>query len=115
MFRLAFLAILLALPAAAQDLARVAERQAFLDAVAGRDLSRLGITVQVQPDGRITGSAFGAPVTGSWEWQDGFFCREMSWGPREWARNCQAVYLGGDTVRFIADRGRGDTADLSLD
>lgn len=110
---IAFLA-LLALPAAAQDLSRITDRPAFLDRVGGRDLSRLGITVQVRPDGRITGRAFGGRVTGSWEWRDGFFCREMSWGSSSWARDCQAVYMGGGTVRFVADRGRGDSADLSV-
>lgn len=115
MLRLSALLLALALPAAAQDLARVTDRQAFLSRVGGQDLSRMGITVQVQPDGSITGSAFGAPVTGSWEWTEGFFCRQMSWGPREWERNCQAVYTDGATVRFVADRGEGDTADLTLE
>lgn len=114
MFRLLLLLALIALPVYAQDLNRVTDRQEFLDQVSGRTMNRLGIGVQVTPDGTITGRAFGSGVTGSWEWQDGFFCREMSWGSRSWDWNCQAVYIGGDTVRFVADRGQGDTADLSL-
>ncbi len=115
MFRIAATLLIFALPAAAQTFERVTDRAAFLDAVTGRTLSRLGIGLVVTPGGDIAGRAFGGRVTGSWEWRDGFFCREMSWGRSSWEWNCQAVYLDGDTVRFVADRGRGDTADLGLD
>ena len=114
MFRIVFALLCLALPASAQDLTRVTDRAAFESRVIGQDLSRLGITVRVRPGGVIAGSAFGGEVTGSWDWQDGFFCREMSWGSRSWDWNCQAVYIGVDTVRFIADRGQGDSADLTI-
>ncbi len=115
MFRAAAILLLLTLPAAAQTFERLTDRAAFLDAVAGRTLTRLGIGLQVTPGGDITGRAFGGRVSGAWEWRDGFFCREMRWGSRSWDWNCQAVYLGGGTVRFVADRGQGDTADLGLD
>lgn len=115
MMRLFPILALVALPAAAQNLYRVTDRAVFLDRVEGRTLSRLGIGVEVTREGSISGRAFGGRVTGSWEWQDGYFCREMSWGNSSWDWNCQAVYIGGDTVRFVADRGQGDTADLSLD
>ncbi|WP_422071124.1 dihydrodipicolinate reductase [Tranquillimonas rosea] len=94
---------------------QVSERATFLDIVQGRELSRLGVSLRVTPDGRITGSALGFDVTGSWEWRNGYFCRTIDYGSGRLPNNCQVVLVnGGGTVRFIADQGQGDSADLSL-
>lgn len=104
--------VCLAAPLAAQE--RIGTRDAFVERVAGRELTRLGIGMTVTPDGAIAGNAFGGAVRGSWTWEGGFFCREMAWGDRQWPRNCQLVQIEGDRVRFVADRGEGDSVYLSL-
>lgn len=87
----------------------------FVALVQGKTLTRFGVSLVVGSDGTIQGRAFGRPVTGNWDWSnDGFFCREMSFGQRNIPRNCQRVLVQGTTVRFIADRGAGDQADLQL-
>lgn len=101
-------------PAAAQEFGTITTRQDFVSAVAGRELKRLGITVGVTPSGGIEGRAFGARVTGAWDWQDGYFCRDLYWGSRNLGPNCQVVRLSGNTIRFISDRGKGRSADLTL-
>ncbi|QFU09878.1 hypothetical protein PARPLA_00559 [Rhodobacteraceae bacterium THAF1] len=106
--------VALAAPAVAQDLPRIETRDAFIGTVAGKTLTTSGISIQATPGGQITGRGLGFNVTGSWTWQDGYFCREMSVAIRSWDMNCQAVYSDGASVRFIADRGQGDTADLSI-
>ncbi len=110
------LAALLASPAAAQGWSQVADKAQFVALVQDRDLRMplFGITLQVRPDGGITGRASGREVTGSWSWEDGFFCREMAWGGREFAANCQVVETTGDRIRFVADRGAGSAADFGL-
>ena len=107
--------ISLAVPAMAQDLPRIDTKQAFLNTVAGKTLTRSGISIQATPGGAITGRGLGFEVSGSWSWQDGYFCREMSVAIRSWDMNCQAVYSDGTTVTFIADRGQGDRAQLRID
>ena len=98
-----------------QAFTAVDREDGFLGLVTGKELTRLGITLIVTPDGAITGRAFGRDVTGRWDWSDdGFFCREMRFGQRPIPRNCQQVLVNGATLRFIADRGTGDTADLRL-
>ena len=105
--------LLLLLPgiAGAQE-DRITTRGDFLDRVAGRPLSRLGIGIRVTPGGQITGNAFGATVTGSWEWSGRMFCREMAWGSRSWDRECQAVFLREGRVYFQARDG--DSVYLNL-
>ncbi len=103
--------------AAAEDFVPVTEVDRFLALVEGREL-RLplaGITLVVTPDGRIDGTAGGWDVTGSWDWQDGHFCREMDWSGTEIAYNCQLVEARGtDRMRFTVDRGTGRAATFRL-
>lgn len=106
---------LLVAPVAAQaEFAPVSERARFVSLIEGRDLTRFGIRLEVTPDGRIRGRAFGRDVTGAWRWAGGYFCRDLYWGRMELGANCQAVRTHGDTVRFISDQGNGQFADLYL-
>ncbi len=107
---------LTALPAWADGYERVAPREDFVSAVDGREMriGLLGITLNVRADGTISGNAMGWPVTGSWDWQDGFFCREMDWSGTPVPYNCQLVERRGDDIRFTVDKGKGDSARFAL-
>lgn len=109
-------ALLAAAPAVAQEAKPITNRDAFVSLVEGRDLTRLGISLNVTRDGRITGRALGRPVSGTWEWQGNYFCRVLKWGGKVIdAYNCQAVQLEGAGLRFTSDRGAGDSARLAFD
>jgi hypothetical protein len=110
----AALAIAAPAPVLAENFATVSEREQFVRIVAGRALTRLGISVDVTATGQIGGRAFGYPVSGVWQWSDGYFCRDLYWGSDHLGPNCQVVRVRGDTIRFIADRGQGQSADLTL-
>ncbi|MGR3503453.1 dihydrodipicolinate reductase [Pseudaestuariivita sp.] len=114
------LGVCLALAASAAtataSMAKIDTRAQFLDALSGKSL-RIGIyglSLDVQPGGKIVGRAVGRPVTGDWAWQDGYFCRTIFWGEREIPYNCQRVDYDGDTMRFTSDRGAGRSADFNL-
>ena len=66
--------------AASQQLTVVSSRDAFVSLIDGRELRRFGITLTVTADGQIVGRAFGYDVVGAWEWEDGYFCRDLFWG-----------------------------------
>ena len=103
-----------AAPAAAEAVARIEKRDDFVSLVSGRALTRFGISLIVSPDGAIEGRAFGRKVTGAWRWDGGFFCRDLAFGEESLEPNCQVVERRGETLRFIADRGAGEHADLRL-
>ena len=111
---LAVLSTLIAAPALADGFAKVSNRSDFVSLVDGRDLKRFGIKLNVLPNGQITGDAFGRDVVGAWEWNKGYFCRDLFWGKRDLGPNCQAVKVQGGKIRFIADRGNGEFADFAL-
>ncbi|ABD56955.1 hypothetical protein [Jannaschia sp. CCS1] len=110
---LAALAAIAPLPALA-ELARITDRAAFINTVQGRELSRLGVTLRVAPNGSISGRALGRDVTGTWVWESGMFCRTLDAGDRQFARNCQVVSVDGSSIRFHADQGTGDIADFRI-
>lgn len=119
MFRIAFaLAMVSALPVLAADFAPVKEKAEFVSLINGRDL-RIGmfaLTLTLSADGRIEGSALGSPITGSWAWKDGYFCREMDWSGTEISYNCQLVEVrDNNRMRFTVDRGEGDSASFDLE
>ena len=111
---LAALAMTLATPAMAFD--PVTDRSTFESLIVNRDLrmALFGVTLEVRPDGTIGGEAQGWPITGTWSWQDGYFCREMDWGGTAIPYNCQLVEAAGSQVRFTVDRGAGRSATFAI-
>ena len=93
---------------------KVNSKSEFMQIVNGKDLRLTGIRINLTADGAIVGRAFGTPVTGSWNWQDSYFCRTLYWGTRDLGQNCQEVSINGDRIRFQSDRGAGRYADLNL-
>ncbi|OYX24090.1 MAG: hypothetical protein B7Z10_09905 [Rhodobacterales bacterium 32-66-7] len=110
-------ALALPLPVAASDFLVVSDRGEFLSLVQDRELrlAMLGLSLSVKPDGTIEGQALGSEVTGTWAWQDGFFCREMAWNGKAVPYNCQVVEVkDAASLRFTSDQGKGDSAVFQL-
>jgi len=117
MRHIAFCAATLCLTASAvAAFDRISDRGSFMEAVGGKDL-RIGIyglTLNVLDNGVISGRAVGYDITGSWSWEDGFFCRDMDWSGYPIEYNCQLVEVDGDRIRFTVDQGAGDDAVLRI-
>lgn len=112
----AFIA-LAAVPAAAESFSRISDRAAFVQTVQDKELrlGMFGVSLKVEEDGEIRGSALGWDIIGTWEWQDGYFCREMDWSGYPIPQNCQLVEAkGGEEIRFTVDKGAGDSASFKL-
>ena len=116
----AFLAAILAAtaaPAVADSYVPVRDQATFVSLVQGKELrNRLyGVRLNVLDNGQIAGAALGWDIEGSWTWQDGYFCREMSWGGDPIPYNCQLVEANGNSqMRFTVDQGAGDSASFRL-
>ena len=106
-----------ATPALADSYVPVTDQATFLSLVDGKELRNFlyGVRLNVFENGEIDGSAIGWDIEGTWTWQNGFFCREMSWGGDPIPYNCQLVEArGDDRVRFTVDQGAGDSASFRL-
>ena len=114
-FALSF-AALIALPASAHAFERISERSEFINTVNGKDLkiALYGLTLNVRDNGTITGRAAGWDISGSWTWENGYFCRDLDWSGYPIEYNCQLVEVSGDRIRFTVDQGAGDNAVLRI-
>ena len=92
----------------------ISESPDFEKLVKDKKLERFLISLSVTDDGKIEGSAAGRDVSGDWNWIDGYFCRTLMWGERELKYNCQKVTFDGKRLRFISDRGAGQSASFAL-
>ena len=106
--------VLILFPSLAPAFEPVRDGGEFRQLVLGHALTRLGIRLEVQADGLITGRGMGRPVSGEWQWRDGYFCRTLYWGDTDLGADCQAVLRDGDELRFITERGAGIHADFRL-
>lgn len=100
--------------AAHADFQKVANQSQFVKLVSGKTLTRALIELRVTQDGRIEGTGVRWDVTGSWSWQDGYFCRDLFWGGDNLGYNCQEVRVQENRVRFISDKGKGQSAVFRL-
>ena len=108
------LLVLFASSALAKDV--ISDRATFLDLVLKKTLSLPLFRVQlhVNEDGTINGKGLGRAISGFWEWQDGYFCRTLTWGHVDLGRNCQGVTMDNGRLVFTSDRGSGRSASFSL-
>lgn len=100
--------------AAAAEFTKVESSQDFLALVAGKELRRPFVNIEVTETGEISGMGAAWPVTGSWTWEEGFFCRDLFWGGDPLGYNCQEVKTSDGRIRFTSDKGFGDSADFRL-
>ena len=116
MLRSFALLLLTALPATAQAYEPVTDRARFLDLMQGRALhiTLYALSLTVDPKGTIQGRALGSDIRGTWQWKDGYFCREILWSDVEIPHNCQLVEQNADKLRFTSDRGAGRSAAFTL-
>ena len=108
------LAIALPLPALAEGLTRITDAETFISTVQNRDLTSMAVRLNIIPDGTIAGRAFGLQVTGTWTWDNGYFCRTLDTATQDFPLNCQLVETDSTTIRFTADKGTGDVANLRI-
>ena len=113
---LLFASVLSSFPliAAAQTNEWIKEEDRFINLIDGKKLTRFLIELSVQTDGTITGLGAGTDVTGNWNWQDNYFCRNLSWGNRDLGSDCQKVELKDQKLFFTSDKGSGATAGFSI-
>lgn len=106
-----------AAPAFAESYVPIKDQATFLSLIEGKELRNFlyGVQLNVFETGQIAGAAWGWDIEGTWAWQDGYFCREMSWGGDPIPYNCQLVEArGDDRLRFTVDRGAGDSASFRI-
>ncbi|MCP5038370.1 MAG: hypothetical protein GY945_12315 [Rhodobacteraceae bacterium] len=93
---------------------RIVDESGFIGTVTDREItSRLG-TLIIGSDGKVTGSVPIGKVTGSWNWDEGYWCRTVKIGFLKQSEDCQSVEVSPTEVRFAAEKGTGKAVLFSF-
>ena len=93
---------------------RVATERALRDAVVGRVFSNDRGTGVLLEDGTMAGRFDGRKLTGTWHWEDRFFCRTIRLDEEDFGPDCQIMLLSGDRIIIVRNRGTGDKETYRL-
>ena len=93
---------------------RIRTEREFLDVVAGRKMTNETGFATNRKDGTLTGKLDKRQLTGSWSWEDGFFCRIGKLGNHNFGLDCQTVVVSGDSVTFTQEKGKGKKVTYRL-
>ena len=66
-------------------------------------------------DGTIGGNFDGTDVTGTWTWENSFFCREGLLGDFVIEFDCQIIEINGNIMRGTRNQGSGDVVEVILE
>ena len=94
---------------------KIATEQEFLDMVAGKKIANDHGHSIAHPDGTISGAFQGKKMTGTWDWEDRYFCRAAVWGKKVFGRQCQTVTVSDNKVTFGRDKGKGKKVGYRLE
>lgn len=103
-------AIMFGLVACAQEpevpFTRVTE-EILLTQIVDKKLAVEGDTFTINSDGTLVGT-FNGGITGTWEWVDGYWCREIPSRVRQ-INDCQLMEISGNQVKSTRAKGSGAT------
>ena len=104
--------------AAVPSAMRITTEQQFKEKVVGKKLtSKNGYSI-AHEDGTLTG-AFGKggkdKLTGTWQWEEQYFCRTATVGKREFGYDCNVVEASGDMLTFTREKGKGKSTQWRIE
>ena len=86
---------------------KIETEQEFRDVIVGKRLSSKHGHVIVHDDGTMTGEFGSKNLTGTWNWDNRYFCRTAKLGSKKFSLDCQTVTVSGDKVTFQRNKGTG--------
>jgi hypothetical protein len=97
-------AAILGTPAQAFD--RLSEDE-FNTRVVGKLLRyKRGGQMSFNSNGTIQGDFPSGPASGSWQWDNGKVCSQITVGTKNYAKTCRSPETEGDTIRFVQEGGK---------
>lgn len=93
---------------------RITTRQGFRSFVVGKIFRNELGSGRCLPDGTMTGTFDGRNLTGYWYWEDQYFCRNIKVGNKHFDSDCQILFVSGDELTVVRNRGEGETVAYRL-
>ena len=91
---------------AADSSVRITSEKEFRDQVIGKKLVSKRGHVSVHEDGTLSGESKKKKITGTWSWEDQYYCRTVKLGGKDFGHDSQVVEVSGDTMTFKGKKGK---------
>ena len=90
---------------------RITSKEQYVELVTGRaGLSKgSNISTTTFADGTMKGGGGGKTFSGTWTWEEEYFCREGTIGSNVLKRDCQTVEISGDSLKIGRNKGKGES------
>lgn len=98
----------------AQDFTRITSKADFTKVAVNKKLVANWGWVRSGSDGRVTGVSDGDSISGTWTWQGRNYCRDITFGSTRTGFGCIAVYVSGDNIVYIMDKGQGQQVPMKI-
>ena len=87
----------------------------FRAQVVGKTITFDGGTAVINADGTTNGTITGkGAYYGAWQWNNGYYCRNLVIEGSETGTNCLKVETTGDMVRMTYDQGKGRVIEARM-
>jgi hypothetical protein len=93
---------------------RLTTREEFVRTFTEVTLIGDGIRFIIHEDGKIAGDVDGRPLSGSWYWEDGYFCRTAELDGEFLDLDCEIIESLGDKMRYTRERGDGPASIVEI-
>ncbi|MHA7776685.1 hypothetical protein [Roseibium sp. M-1] len=93
---------------------RLTTREEFVAIFTEVPLTSEGLRFIIHEDGRIAGDVDGRPLSGSWYWEDGYFCRTAELDGEFLDLDCEIIEHCGDRMRYTRERGNGQSSIVQI-
>ena len=87
----------------------------FREMVAGKRMANKHGYGIAHRDGTITGTFAGKNMTGTWSWEDQYYCRTAKLGKKKYGHNCSVVTVSGNKVILKGSKGMGKKRTYRLE
>lgn len=94
---------------------RITSEDEYRTTIVGKRLVWESGSATHHEDGSITGNVGDREMTGTWSWQDGFYCRSIRISNTRVPDDCQILIVSGDELTVIRDGGMGDIATFRIE
>lgn len=91
---------------------RIATAEKFRALVVGKLLSIDENSYTFRTNGTLDGTFGGKPIAGTWEWKDGYLCRQLTTHSKNYG--CQLWTVSGNQHIITRDKGKGKSFVLTV-
>ena len=101
-------------PPATGTATTITTEAAFRSTLVGKTIGFAGNTFVINADNTVSGPWDGTGITGTWSWEDQYWCRDIAIGGTARNPDCQIWTVEGTSATVTRDRGNGSSFTYSI-